>query len=116
MLRDADLGNVLVRRVEEHRFWKAHAPAEGEDLLFELVRDARRGGRRRGDGAGDRPRRRFDRFQEPDMGQVELPAELQHKLVWLVAAALRHYIVQQHGLAAVDGVIEEAAQRAHRRP
>ena len=53
--------------------------------------------------------RRFDRFQEPDMGQVELPAELQHKLVWLVAAALRHYIVQQHGLAAVDGVIEEAA-------
>ena len=33
--------------------------------------------------------RRFDRFQEPDMGQVELPAELQHKLVWLVAASLR---------------------------
>ena len=52
--------------------------------------------------------RRFDRFQEPDMGQVELPAELQHKLVWLVAASLRHYIVQHHGLAAVDGMIEEA--------
>ena len=32
------------------------------------------------------------------MGQVDLPAELQHKLVWLVAAALRHYIVQQHRL------------------
>ena len=43
------------------------------------------------------------------MGQVDLPAELQHKLVWLVAAALRHYIVQQHGLAAVDGAIEEEA-------
>ena len=53
--------------------------------------------------------RRFDRFQEPVLGHVELPAELQHKLVWLVAAALRHYIVQQHGLGAVDGVIEEAA-------
>ena len=24
-LRDADLSNVLVRRVEEHRYWKAHA-------------------------------------------------------------------------------------------
>lgn len=109
VLRDADLGNVLVRRVEEHRFWKAHAPAEGADLLFELVRD--------GDGeiAAEAMElviaraRRFDRFQEPDMGQVELPAELQHKLVWLVAAALRHYIVQHHGLAAVDGLIEEEA-------
>ena len=31
------------------------------------------------------------------MGEVELPAELQHKLVWMVAAALRHYIVQHPG-------------------
>ena len=43
------------------------------------------------------------------MGQVELPAELQHKLVWMVAAALRHYIVQQHRVAAVDAAIEETA-------
>lgn len=109
VLRDAELGNVLVRRVEEHRFWKAHAPADGKDLIFELV----------GDGDGEvaaeamelviARARRFDRFQEPDMGQVELPAELQHKLVWLVAASLRHYIVQQHGLAAVDGQVEEVA-------
>src|ERR1044072_7275701 len=26
VLRDAELSNVLVRRVEEHRYWKAHAP------------------------------------------------------------------------------------------
>ena len=43
------------------------------------------------------------------MGRVELPAELQHKLVWMVAAALRHYIVQQHQVAAVDAAIEETA-------
>jgi uncharacterized protein (DUF2336 family) len=109
VLRDADLGNVLVRRVEEHRFWKAHAPLERPDLLFELVRD------RDGEVAAEAMElviarsRRFDRFQEPDMGLVELPAELQHKLVWLVAAALRHYIVQHHGVAAVDGAIEEEA-------
>jgi uncharacterized protein (DUF2336 family) len=109
VLRDPDLGNVLVRRVEEHRFWKANAPAQGADLLFELVRD--------GDGevAGEAMElviarsRRFDRFLEPEMGRVDLPAELQHKLVWLVAAALRHYIVQQHGLGGVDGAIEEEA-------
>ncbi len=108
VLRDSDLGNVLVRRVEEHRFWKAHAPAEGQDLLFELVRDADEAVAAGAMELVIARSRRFDRFQEPDMGQVELPAELQHKLVWLVAAALRHYIVQQHGLAAIDGIIEEA--------
>ncbi|HTU12753.1 MAG TPA: DUF2336 domain-containing protein [Allosphingosinicella sp.] len=108
VLRDADLGNVLVRRVEEHRFWKAHAPAGGQDLLFELVRDTDEVVAAEAMELVIARSRRFDRFQEPDMGQVELPAELQHKLVWLVAASLRHYIVQQHNLAAVDGIIEEA--------
>jgi uncharacterized protein (DUF2336 family) len=107
VLRDADLGNVLVRRVEEHRFWKAHAPTDKADLLFELVRDTDEEVAAEAMELVIARSRRFDRFQEPDMGQVELPAELQHKLVWLVAASLRHYIVQQHGLAAVDGVIEE---------
>ena len=109
VLRDADLGNVLVRRVEEHRFWKAHAPADGQDLLYALVRDGDETVSAEAMELVIARSRRFDRFQEPDMGQVELPAELQHKLVWLVAAALRHYIVQQHGLDAVDGIIEEAA-------
>lgn len=108
VLRDADLGNVLIRRVEEHRFWKAHAPTEGQDLLFELVRDADPEVAAVAMELVIARSRRFDRFQEPDMGQVELPAELQHKLVWLVAASLRHYIVQQHGLSPVDGIIEEA--------
>lgn len=109
VLRDADLGNVLVRRVEEHRFWKAHAPAEGSDFLYELVRDPDQEVAAEAMELVIARSRRFDRFQEPDMGQVDLPAELQHKIVWLVAASLRHYIVQQHGLAAVDGVIEEEA-------
>jgi len=108
-LGDADLSIVLVRRVEEHRFWKAHGQAGGEDLLFELVRDPD------ADLAAEAMElviarsRRFDRFQEPVLGHVDLPAELQHKLVWLAAAALRHYLVQQHGLRAVDGPVERAA-------
>ena len=59
----------------------------------------RRDGRRRGDGAGDRALAAASiASRSPTWAQVELPAELQHKLVWLVAAALRHYIVQHHGV------------------
>lgn len=108
-LRDPELSTILVRRVEEHRFWKAHSSAGGDDFLSELVRDSD------DDIAAEAMElviarsRRFDRFQEPIMARVELPAELQHKLVWIVAASLRHYIVQQHGVGAVDAAIEEAA-------
>ena len=116
MLRDSELSNVLVRRVEEHRYWKANAPAAGADeLLFALVRDADEEIAAEAMELVIARSRRFDRFQEPAMGAVELPAELQHKLVWMVAAALRHYIVQQHDVAAVDAAIEEERQRAHRR-
>ena len=110
VLRDSELSNVLVRRVEEHRYWKAHAPgAGGDDLLFSLVRDADEEVAAEAMELIIARSRRFDRFQEPAMGQIELPAELQHKLVWMVAAALRHYIVQHHRVAAVDAAIEEAA-------
>jgi uncharacterized protein (DUF2336 family) len=108
-LNDAELGTVLVRRVEEHRFWKAHAQGGGEDMLFELVRG---GDELLANDAMDlvvARSRRFDRFQEPVIGHVDLPAELQHKLVWLVAAALRHYLVQQHELHSVDTAVERAA-------
>ena len=69
VLRDADLGNVLVRRVEEHRFWKAHAPApSGDELLFELVRDADEEIAAEAMELVIARCRRFDRFQEPAMG------------------------------------------------
>jgi uncharacterized protein (DUF2336 family) len=109
VLRDADLGTILVRRVEEHRFWKTYAVASGEEYLLELIRDPDEELSAAAMDLVTARSRRFDRFQEPVMGRVELPADLQHKLVWLVAAALRHYIVQQHKLGAVDGPIEEAA-------
>jgi uncharacterized protein (DUF2336 family) len=108
-LRDAELTTILVRRVEEHRFWTGRVPAEGDEFLFELVRD------RDPEIAAEAMElviarsRRFDRFQEPVMGQAELPAELQHRLVWIVAAALRHYVVQQHQVGQVDAAVEEAA-------
>jgi len=109
VLRDAELGTILVRRVEEHRFWKAYGAAASDEYLLELIRDPDPDIAAEAMDLVTARSRRFDRFQEPVMGRVELPADLQHRLVWLVAAALRHYIVQQHRIAAVDGAIEEAA-------
>lgn len=109
VLRDPDLGTILVRRVEEHRFWKTYAAGGGEEFLLELIRDADADLAAAAMDLVTARSRRFDRFQEPVMGRVELPADLQHKLVWLVAASLRQYIVQHHKLTAVDAAIEEAA-------
>lgn len=109
VLRDAELSTLLVRRVEEHRFWTTRAPLARDEFLFELVRDSDEAVAAEAMELVIARSRRFDRFQEPVLGKAELPAELQHRLVWIVAAALRHYIVQQHQIGAVDGAVEEAA-------
>lgn len=109
VLRDAELTTILVRRVEEHRFWKARSAERSDDYLHQLVGDEDEEVAAEAMELVIARSRRFDRFQEPILGQVELPAELQHRLVWIVAAALRHYIVQQHQVAAVDGPVEQAA-------
>ena len=116
VLRDADLITILVRRVEEHRFWKAR---RGEEAIADaLLRDCI---------ADDDPdlssqamavltarSRRFDRFGEPLFARTELAADQQHKLVWTVAAALRQYMVAHHNIAArdADRLIADAAARA----
>jgi uncharacterized protein (DUF2336 family) len=108
-LRDPELGTILVRRVEEHRFWRAYAVSGGDEYLLELIRDPDPEIAAEAMDLVTARSRRFDRFQEPLMGRVELPADLQHRLVWLVAAALRQYMVQQHRIFSVDGAIEQAA-------
>lgn len=111
VLRDADLGVVLVRRVEEHRFHRDHDPRGSEELLQELIADADEAVAGEAMAMLIARSRRFDRFSEPVMSRTELAAELQHRLVWLVAAALRQYCVQQHGVDAVtaDEAIAAAA-------
>ncbi|PWG03405.1 DUF2336 domain-containing protein [Sphingosinicella humi] len=102
VLRDAELGTVLVRRVEEHRFWKENARSDdgSEEYLLDLVRDHDAGIASDAMALMIARSRRFDQFNEPVMGETELPAEIQHRLVWMIAAALRQYMVQQHGLAS----------------
>jgi uncharacterized protein (DUF2336 family) len=110
-LGDATLIGALLRRAEEHRLHRA-ANAESA-LLIELA----------GDGDEDIAAEamalliaqggRLDRFQEPVMARTELGAELQHRLVWAVAAALRAYLTGPQGVPApvADRAIAAAAGR-----
>ncbi|HEV2748033.1 MAG TPA: DUF2336 domain-containing protein [Allosphingosinicella sp.] len=113
VLRDAELGTILVRRVEEHRFWKENADpaADRAELMLDLVRDEDEAVASLAMAVMIARSRRFDQFHEPVMGETELPAEIQHRLVWMIAAALRQYMIQQHGLSQgeADGAIAAAA-------
>ena len=108
-LTDAELVSVLFRRAEEHRF---HRSAEAQPaVLAQLVRDPDQALAGAAMAVLIATSRRFDRFQEPVMARTELGAELQHRLVWTVAAALRRYIVEQHGIApeTADEAVASAA-------
>lgn len=102
---------ALLRRAEEHRLHRARGG--DASLLVELANDDDP------DVAGDAmavllaQSARLDAFQEPLMGRAELAAELEHGLLWAVAAALRSYLTGPHGLdpASVDAAITAAAAR-----
>ncbi len=108
-LANRDLVSLLLRRSEEHRLFRA-APSRIERLQA-LVAD------RDAAIAADAMAvlvarsRRLDRFQEPVLARTELPADLQHRFVWTVAAALRTYLVESHGIdpAAADAALGPAA-------
>jgi uncharacterized protein (DUF2336 family) len=107
-LEDAELVSLLLRRSEEHRLFLAARRGEG---LQSLIAD------RDADIAANAMAvlvarsRRLDRFQEPVLARTELPAELQHRLVWTVAAALRTYMVGTHRIdpSAADLALGQAA-------
>ena len=115
VLRDPELSTVLVRRVEEHRFWKGQRDRSDspDRLLRQLITDADAAVSAEAMAVLIARSRRFDRFGEPVFARTDLAADLQHKLVWMVAAALRQYMVQHHAVPSreADAVIAEAAQR-----
>lgn len=108
-LVDSALIGVLLRRAEEHRLHKA-AAAEGA-LLIELAGDPDEGIAGEAMAMLIAQGGRLDRFQEPVLARVELGAELQHRIVWAVAAALRLYLTGEQRLdpAEVDGAIADSA-------
>jgi uncharacterized protein (DUF2336 family) len=106
VLRDADLVAVLLRRADEHRLASAlvlrAAPRElGAGLIDQLLDATDPGVAAAAMGLLIAESRRFDHFGDPVVARTELPAELQHRLVWWVAAALRTYMISRHGLDPV---------------
>lgn len=110
-LHDPALVAVLVRRAEEHRM--SRSGEGGNAALVQLVRHRDRALAADAMAVLVAVSRRFDRFQEPVMARTELAAELQHRLVWTVAAALRRYLIEQHAIApeTADEAIVAAAGR-----
>jgi hypothetical protein len=109
---DAPLVASLIRRAEEHRLARTRGTSE-TPLLLELIRDDDEAVAEQAMAILIAHSRRFDRFSEPVAARTDLAAELEHRLVWRVAAALRLYLVQQHGVApaTADEAIASAAER-----
>ena len=105
---DSELVALLLRRAEEHRLQKGNAE---NALLVELS------------GSDDEAiaghamallvaqSRRLDSFREPLLPRSELPAELEHGLVWTVAASLRRYMIAEQDLPPplADSALADAA-------
>lgn len=109
---DIPLVAALIRRAEEHRRARTRGTAETA-LLLELVRDKDEVVSEQAMAMLIAHSRRFDRFSEPVAARTELPAELEHRLVWRVAAALRLYMVEHHKVApaAADEAVVDSATR-----
>jgi hypothetical protein len=113
-LRDPSLVSLLLRRVEEHRLNRATAISGAADaLLLELVHDQEEQVAEAAMAVLVAQNRRLDRFQEPLLPSPELSAELEHRLVWSVAGALRAYLIERHGISAdaADDALAVAATK-----
>ena len=108
-LRHAPLIAILMRRAESFVLADRLSPARGEAGLPVDDADAETAS-----AATDlfiAEARRRDRFGAPALLFDDLPAELAHWLVWRIAAALRHYLRDQHGRedAGSDAALTQAA-------
>lgn len=111
-LRDVELVSLLLARVEEQRLAnRVRVGGESGRLVEALLadEDARVSGAAMALLIAE-SRRGFI-FDEPVLPRTDLPAELQYRMVWWVAAALRDYMIRLHGVdhARADAAIVEAA-------
>jgi uncharacterized protein (DUF2336 family) len=104
VLGDADLIATLLCRVEAHRLADRMRPPEAPALpiLESFMR------------SGDEPlaaramalltarSRRSNDLDAPTVAVTDLPAELQHRLAWRIAAALRHHVLAVGAVSAAD--------------
>lgn len=112
LLAEGELLPHLLRRVEEHRLQRAASERGTLGPLPLLIGDADEEVAADAMAVMIAHSRRLDRFQEPLMARTELSADLQHKLVWAVAAALRLYMVRHHEVSPVEADEAIAAEAA----
>lgn len=113
LLRDEELIALLLARAEEYRIVTglrriAAAGIDGVPDSTETTADAHEIALLAAES------RRFDRFHEPVIDSRDLPAEILHRLLWRVAAALRDYMVRVQRIdpAQADRAISAAANRS----
>jgi hypothetical protein len=110
LMREPMLVALLLRRAEEHRLQRAlHSSGS---IVLELLRDRDPVVAEAAMGLLIAQSRRLDRFQEPVLASAELPAELEHPLVWTIGAALRSYLIERQGVDPdeADRALIEAAR------
>lgn len=101
LLREPDLVGAMLRRVDEHRLALAlgrDSPYHVADLAQQLLDlgDAELSEATMGLLIAES--RRYDQFGDPSLIRTDLPERAHRRLLWCVAAALRHYLIQQHRL------------------
>lgn len=117
VLRDRELVAMLLRRTEEYRLAGALRQAAARDpdspppLLDRLLRSDDPALSTGAMALLIADSRRFDRFQDPLIAFTDLPAELHHRLVWWVAAALRIPLIsaQRASPSEIDQALASAA-------
>jgi hypothetical protein len=107
-LSEPALVEMVLRRVEEHRIHRAAGADHA--LLIDLSGHGDEALASEAMGLLVAQSARLDAFQDPFLPRSDLPAELEHHLVWTVAAALRRYMVERHGAEAAAA--DEAASAA----
>lgn len=112
LLREPELISAMLRRVDEHRFALMlgrdspyhvadlaqrlldHGDAEiGEAVMALLIAESRR----------------YDQFGDPALARTDLPPGPHRRLLWAVAAALRHYLIRHHAVPDIQADLLLAA-------
>lgn len=117
LLQNRDLMAVLLRRADEHRLATGLARANergggaASALIDRLLENPDPEIQAAAMALLIAESRRIDHFGDAILARTDLPAELQHRLVWWVAAALRDYMVERHGIdpAVADHALVAAA-------
>lgn len=105
LLRETDLIAAMLRRVDEHRL----ALVLGRDSPYHVADLAQRLLDLGDDDITEAvmalliaESRRYDQFGDPALARTDLPPGPHRRLLWAVAAALRHYLIRQHAMPDIQ--------------